>query len=99
MLDQLWHKFLPQIEARVTVLEQAAAALAQGNLPPDLRAEAHSTAHRLAGSLGTFGLDHGTALAREAENLLAPDAPIDSAAIERFAAIAAEIHTVVLSRT
>ncbi|MGA7258829.1 MAG: hypothetical protein WBX09_19430, partial [Terracidiphilus sp.] len=55
LLDQLWLKFRPQIEERVAVLEQAAAALAQGNLSPALCAEAQSAAHKLAGSLGTFG--------------------------------------------
>lgn len=98
MLDELWLKFRPQIEERLSVLQEAAAALAQGNLPPELREEAHNTAHKLAGSLGTFGLDQGTALAREAENLLAPETALDEPTARRLLAIAASISVTILDR-
>lgn len=99
MLDQLWLKFLPQIQERLSVLDRAAAALAQSNLSPALRAEAHSAAHKLAGSLGTFGLDNGTALAREAENLLAPEAPLPPDAPYRLDQLVRELRSIILSRT
>jgi HPt (histidine-containing phosphotransfer) domain-containing protein len=93
MLDQLWLKFRPQIEERVVVLEQAAAALAQGNLSPVLRAEAHSAAHKLAGSLGTFGLIPAGELARQAESICQSNPAADSATylLEIAAALRAEI--------
>ena len=96
MLDQLWLKFRPQIEERVAVLQQAAAALAQGNLSPALRAEAHSAAHKLAGSLGTFGLDHGTALAREAETIYQGNPGPESAV--RLVEIVESLKTMIASR-
>ena len=98
LLDQLWVKFLPQIQDRVSTLQQAVDALAQGDLRQNPRADAHSAAHKLAGSLGTFGLDQGTALAREAELLLAPQAHLDSTAKKRLAAISAEIQIIILTR-
>jgi HPt (histidine-containing phosphotransfer) domain-containing protein len=99
MLEQLWVKFRPQIEERLSVLQEAAAALAEGNLSPALRAQAHSAAHKLAGSLGTFGLDQGTALAREAENLLAPESTLDEPAAKRLLAIAASLSVTILDRS
>jgi HPt (histidine-containing phosphotransfer) domain-containing protein len=72
-LARLWTKFLPEIEERVAVLKAAAQPLAAGSLGEDQRSAAHAAAHKLAGSLGTFGLHRGTDLARQAELLLAPD--------------------------
>jgi HPt (histidine-containing phosphotransfer) domain-containing protein len=79
-LARLWVKFLPQIEERVAVLEAAARALAAGSLSVEQREAAHAAAHKLAGSLGTFGLLRGTELAREAELLLADEVQQEPAA-------------------
>jgi HPt (histidine-containing phosphotransfer) domain-containing protein len=67
ILDAMWAKFLPDIRERVDVIAAAADAAATGNLTPELRASAQSAAHKLAGTLGTFGLHRGTELARELE--------------------------------
>lgn len=99
ILDQLWVKFLPQMEERVEVLEDAAASLAEDDLTPALWEEAHSAAHKLAGILGTFGLEKGTLLAREAEALLAPGQDFDMTVQHRLAEIAAEIHSLISART
>jgi HPt (histidine-containing phosphotransfer) domain-containing protein len=69
-LNRLWAQFLPQIEERVATLERAAKADAEGTLSPELCEQAGAAAHKLAGTLGTFGLEAGTELAREAEVLL-----------------------------
>jgi HPt (histidine-containing phosphotransfer) domain-containing protein len=66
-LARLWTKFLPDIEQRVAILEVAAQALAAGSLSNEQRESAHAAAHKLAGTLGTFGLHRGTDLARQAE--------------------------------
>jgi HPt (histidine-containing phosphotransfer) domain-containing protein len=66
-LDRLWARFIPQIEERVAVLESAAAALNSGQLSVSQSEAASAAAHKLAGVLGTFGLDKGTVLARELE--------------------------------
>ena len=70
-LERLWVRFLPEIRARVEILEATAVALASGTLSAAQRESATSTAHKLAGSLGTFGLAHGTVVARELEQLYA----------------------------
>ncbi len=66
-LDGLWQRFLPQIRERVTILESAAAALGACTLTEEQREAALAAAHKLAGTLGTFGLMQGTVLARELE--------------------------------
>ena len=66
-LARIWTKFLPDLEQRVTILEEAAQALAAGSLNKEQRASAHAAAHKLAGTLGTFGLHRGTDLARQAK--------------------------------
>lgn len=69
-LDAMWARFLPDIRERVSVLDSAAAALSNGAFTEDLRAAAQSAGHKLAGTLGTFGLQRGTDLAREIEERL-----------------------------
>ena len=56
---------------RVETLEQAAAASVAGSLSESMRATAESDAHKLAGSLGTFGLARGSELACELEQCFA----------------------------
>src|SRR5271170_2191264 len=72
-LARLWTKFLPEIEQRLAVLEAAAQTLATGSLTQQQREAAHAAAHKLAGSLGTFGLHRGTEIARQTEHLLADE--------------------------
>jgi len=72
-LARLWTKFLPEITQRVAVLEAAAISLAMGSLSSEEREAAHAAAHKLAGSLGSFGLHQGTDRARQAEVLLAEE--------------------------
>jgi HPt (histidine-containing phosphotransfer) domain-containing protein len=95
-LARLWTKFLPEIEARVELVHQAAQALAAGDLPDAQRIEAHGAAHKLAGTLGTFGLHRGTDPAREAENILAE--PRDLSFVPGLKACVAELQAVIQSK-
>lgn len=92
-MARLWAKFRPEIERRVAVLEAASAALGAGTLSTQQREAAHADAHKLAGSLGTFGLHRGTDLARMAESALAAD-PVRATAPE-FTEWVAEIRALV----
>jgi HPt (histidine-containing phosphotransfer) domain-containing protein len=95
-LARLWTKFLPEIEQRLTLLESAASALADGALADDQRNGAHQAAHKLAGTLGTFGLHRGTEVARQAEVLLANEVEADQAPTLRE--WAEELRLIVRSR-
>ncbi|MCC5639369.1 response regulator [Nostoc sp. CHAB 5844] len=55
---------------RVTLLEQAELALHQGQLSSELRQQTSNEAHKLAGTLGSFGYTTGSKLAQAIEHLL-----------------------------
>lgn len=79
LLAALWVRIRPIVEERFASLDEAAAAAAaeSGSLNAEVRAEGMSSAHKLAGSLGMYGFDEGTRIAREIEVLLGganPDA-------------------------
>lgn len=69
-IADLWEKFKDKIWHRIHVLEAAKVALLNQELTPELREQAISEAHKLAGSLGTFGFPTGTNLSRRIENIL-----------------------------
>lgn len=97
-MDRLWTKFQPQMVQRVSTLKKAAESAAKSTLGADEQQMASSDAHKLAGVLGTFGLQEGTELAREAENLYA-GALAEAAAIStRLAQIAEQLQTIIASR-
>src|SRR5664279_3346759 len=93
LLAALWLRDLPLVEGRLALLDRAAAAIAAGRLTEELREEASHTAHKLAGSLGMYGYDEGTRIAREIEVLLAGDATRDAA---RYSNLVAELRRAVL---
>src|SRR5687767_12047449 len=58
----MWERFRERIFVRVAVVEQATMALLQGTLDDALRDQARHEAHRLAGSVGTFGFPEASRL-------------------------------------
>lgn len=68
-IAKVWERFKDRIGDRVTLLEEATAAISQGAIDSELRSLAEGEAHKLAGSLGTFGFVEGSRLAREIEYL------------------------------
>lgn len=96
-MARLWTKFLPEIERRVASLEAAAQALREGRLTVDEQATAHADAHKLAGSLGTFGLHKGTEMARNAELMLA--GAISTVDLASLDSIVRELHELITSRS
>jgi hypothetical protein len=75
LLAALWVRNRPVVEERLAILDRAAVALAAGGLAEELRVDATGNAHKLAGSLGMYGYDEGTRVAREIEVLLGGGAP------------------------
>jgi HPt (histidine-containing phosphotransfer) domain-containing protein len=70
LIAEIWARMRPVVRARLDVLDEAAAAAEAGCLSDAARVEAESTAHKLAGSLGLYGLDAGSACARRIEHRL-----------------------------
>ncbi len=94
----LWARFLPHLHERVRVLEQASSALLKESFVPAECAEGGAAAHKLAGVLGSFGLHHGTHLAREAEALCLDAAQPDPIASVRIAEIASQLRVMLAQR-
>ncbi len=63
----LWTRFKDTILGRVEVVEQAISALLEGDLNGELRRKAEQEAHKLAGSVGSFGFKEASRLAHEVE--------------------------------
>jgi len=69
-LRTIWADSRPEIEERVTAIEQATIGLLSGTLSDEDRHAAEREAHKLAGLAGTFGFSRASDLAREAEGIL-----------------------------
>lgn len=93
-LKDVWAEFEGTIFQRLEVIQAAGRAAAQGGLDDPLRQTAIREAHRLAGSLGTFGLFSGTRLAREIENLLEQATAPSQVDGSRLTALAADLAQV-----
>ena len=70
-VERVWSERLGSILDQIDVIEEAVADLLQGRLQPQLREPAQREAHKLAGSLGTFGFTLGSSIAREMEAIFA----------------------------
>jgi HPt (histidine-containing phosphotransfer) domain-containing protein len=93
-MQKMWTKFLPLMEERLAILEEAAAALSAASLTREQRLAASSAAHKLAGVLGSFGLAQGTELAREAEIFYSREEALAPAAAQ-IAAMTAELRAMI----
>ena len=63
----IWSEFQESTLRRVDVIDRAIAALKEGTLVDDIRAEARAESHTLAGSAALFDLDRASSLAGELE--------------------------------
>lgn len=90
-LTAIWQRSIPQMRQRLELLQRAADELANSrSIEPDLRAEAVSVAHKLAGSLGMFGFSDATECARAIEQTLDhPGLPQPERLQEQVSALAA----------
>jgi diguanylate cyclase (GGDEF)-like protein len=69
-LAMLWQRHRQSNLDRISLLEVTAANVLKAAADDDAIAEGARAAHKLAGSLGTFGFDAGSRAALEAESLL-----------------------------
>ncbi len=73
-LVPLWQRARGSMQGRLGVLQSALAELENGGISIGTREAAIRESHKLAGSLGTYGLLHGSEVAREIEERLEHDA-------------------------
>jgi DNA-binding response OmpR family regulator len=86
-LADVWANQQDTVRAQVSELEMASAALLTSTLSSQLQRDLRSTAHKLAGSLGSFGFLDGTQSARQIEFLLGQDHPDPRAVAEATIAL------------
>jgi len=85
-------QFRDLIFERMATVETAVVGVRRATLTPEIRQKAVLEAHRLAGSLGMFGLPEGTRLAREIEQLLDETAALALDTSRRLAELAAGLR-------
>ena len=72
----LWRRFHQTMLGRLDLIDQACKGTSEYPLGREQRLEARDAAHKLAGSLGTFGLSEGSRLASQLEGILEREAPL-----------------------
>ena len=94
-INSLWERFMPEMRRRAAIVETATSALALGSLSSAQKQEAASAAHKLAGVLGTFNLEHGTEVARRLEVLFSDaECPDPTSALQ----LAEHLRSIIESR-
>ena len=83
-IEKVLERFRGVINERVAVLSQAKTTLLAGNLEVELQQTARQEAHKLAGSMASFGYPEGSKLARSAEHLLMKEGPFTPVEITRL---------------
>jgi len=89
VIAELWEKNLPTLRERLDLLDRTAHAAVAGRLSETARLEALEIAHKLSGSLGMFGYQQGTEIARKMEIILKSPTP---EAITTLAALATQLR-------
>ena len=69
-IAEVWERFKGRISDRVATLAEASRRSSEGYLNQEECQYALETAHKLAGSLGTFGFANGSEIAKKIENIL-----------------------------
>jgi len=86
-IDKVFERFRGVFHQQIALLEQAKTALLAGNLETELQQNAKNEAHKLAGSMASFGYPEGSKLARSAEHLLMKDQPFSAEEITRVSEV------------
>ena len=89
---RVWAQFHDVIFERLAAVETAANALRGATLTSEVRQKGVLEAHRLAGSLGMFGLADGTQVAREIEHLLGEQGVLTPEAPHRLIELSAALR-------
>ncbi|MDX6578719.1 MAG: hypothetical protein QOJ47_268 [Gaiellales bacterium] len=94
-LAGIWERHHAGILRQVGVLEDAVVALVRDELDDARREQAKREAHKLAGSLGTFGLAGASEQASELERLLDGSAALGPASVPRLSELVVAVRDAV----
>ncbi|NJK61597.1 MAG: response regulator [Synechococcaceae cyanobacterium SM2_3_1] len=90
VVARAWDRFKEKHMQRLQVLEEAVTLAQAQQLQPDLLETAQQEAHKLAGSLGTFGFQEGSHLASQIETLW--QQPLSSEGVTQLATLIKRLH-------
>ena len=88
----IWERARPIFLARLALQDRAIVAVLSGDLDSETRAAALRAAHKLAGSLGTYGFNDGSEAARQLEQVWQSEAPLKSSDAAGLAVVAVQIR-------
>ncbi|HEY9645903.1 MAG TPA: response regulator, partial [Chroococcidiopsis sp.] len=91
-VQRVLERFRYSFSAQVDVLVRASAAIAAQQIDPALYDEAKQEAHKLAGSMATFGYPNGSQLSRSIEHLLLEGIPTTLADIARLSELVSALQ-------
>ncbi|WP_315787947.1 response regulator [Fischerella sp. JS2] len=92
--------FQAKLGSRIAVLEQASKALKEGGmLDSRLQQNAEQEAHKLAGSLGSFGFARPSLLAEKIETILQSKTPINQVQSQHLCELLKELQQELLEQT
>ena len=77
-IERIWSERAGAVLDQIDIIEEGVTELLGGHLGPALREPAQREAHKLAGSLGTFGFPLGSSIAREMEAILSRGPSLDN---------------------
>ena len=83
-IQEVWHKHQSTIAEQVNLIDVAIQAAVAQTLSPQSRETAIRNAHSLAGSLGTFGVQPGSKVARSIEMMLMADTDLSTSDIDQL---------------
>jgi len=94
VVARLWDKLKASLGSKLLLFEQAIAQIDRGTIDSEMQQQAKLEAHRLIGSLGTFGLPQGSELAREMEKLFQAES-LDRQQVKQFEELLEQLKQVV----
>jgi diguanylate cyclase (GGDEF)-like protein len=89
---QIWQQTKSVSFDRLAVIERAVAALETNGLDDDLRQQAEQNAHKMLGSLGTFGFMASSQIARQLEGAFASTAALEQISILKIRQLVASLR-------
>jgi DNA-binding response OmpR family regulator len=83
-INKVIEQFRVHLKNQIAILIQARTAFLIGNFTEEIYQAARQEAHKLAGSLGSFGYPEGSRLARTIEHIFNKTPPLNAEEIVRF---------------
>ena len=90
-MEKMWLQYQDKMTERLQALQNAAIKLREAQLSADLHHEAERAAHKLAGVLGIFSREQGTAIARQLETMLQDNPVLDPTQQQQFISLVADL--------